>query len=292
MNLIASRSALLVLLVAALLATACGNGDAPRAPTGPIHGQYVGQEIWISYGPAKRGEGVKRIGREKDEARRLVEGLHERVLAGEDIGDLALRHSNAPGGAGRGYTGPLPVDAARPTARDRAIASVKIGQVTPVVEWMEGFWFARRVDLETGRSLEKAWFRAQRLRTRFRVIAILYRGAWMVDEEAKGKVRRTRAQAVARADAGLRELKAGASFEEMAELLSEDGPSAKRGGLAVARQPDRSTTEWIRRQDPGFPDSVLEAAFTTPVGELYPEVIVSPRGVFLVKVEGRREVAQ
>ena len=282
----------IVLLLAACLSGACSDGDEPVQPAGPIEGSYVGQEIWISYGPAKRGEDVHRTGREQAEALAIAEDLHRRVLGGEDIGDLALLHSNAQGGAGRGYTGPLPVDRAHPTARDRAVASVAIGELTPVIEWFEGYWFARRVDMQTGRALEAAWQRAARLRVRFRVIALLYRGAWIPDVVAREKVKRSRAQAVARADSVLRQLAAGASFEELARRLSEDGRSAANGGIAVTLNPDGMTTEWIRRQDPAFPRSVLEAVYTTPVGEVHPEIIVSPRGVFVVKVEGRKELRQ
>lgn len=280
------------LVLAAWLAVGCGDGPGTPADDGPLTGTYVGQEIWISYGPAKRGEDVLRVGRSKAEARALAEDLHRQVLAGADLGALAMRHSNAPGGAGRGYTGPVPVDPARPTARDRAIARAEIGELTPVVEWFEGFWFARRVDLETGRTLEAAWERAARLRARFRVIALLYRGAWMASGEARDQVKRTRAQAVAVADSALKQIRAGVPFEDLARRVSEDGPSAANGGLVTTRNADQTTTEWIRRQDPGFPRSVLEAAFTTPVGEVHPEIIVSPRGVFLVKVEERKELGQ
>lgn len=281
-----------VLFVAASLAAGCGDGEGKPGAGGPIEGTYVGQEIWISYGPRRRGEGALRVGRSQAEAQAIAEDLHRRVLAGEDIGDLAMRFSNLQGGAGRGYTGQLPVDRARPSARDRAIASVDVGEVTPVFEWYEGYGFARRVDTETGRELKAVWQQAARLRARFRVIALLYRGAWIPDPDAREKVTRTRAEAVARADAVLKEIRGGAPFEDLARRVSEDGPSAARGGLATVTSPDRTTTEWIRRQDSHFPRSVLEAAFTTPVGELHPEVIVSPRGVFLVKVEGRRVIGQ
>lgn len=281
-----------VLLLAAWVACGCGDGNGSGEAAGPIEGTYVGQEIWISYGPAKRGENVLRTGRAQDEARALAADLHRQVVAGADIGELAMEHSNAQGGAGRGYTGPLPVDRAQPTARDRAIASVAIGELTPVVEWFEGYWFARRVDMATGRALEEAWLRAARLRARFRVIALLYRGAWIPDAEAREKVKRTRPQAVAIADSMLKQLRAGVPFEELARRVSEDSLSAENGGIATVMNPDKTKTEWIRRQDPRFPRSVLEAVFTTPVGEVHPEVIVSPRGVFVVKLEGLKEVRQ
>lgn len=280
------------LILLATLVAACGDEQVEVADTGPLEGTYVGQEIWISYGPAKRGENVLRTGRTREEALSIAEGLHQRVAEGEDIGQLAMRYSNAQGGAGRGYTGPLPADRAQPTVRDRALAALAIGALSPVIEWFDGYWFARRVDMETGRALETEWERAARLRARFRVIGLLYRGAWIPDAEARELVTRTRAEAVALADSVMKELRAGASFAELAARVSEDGLSARNGGIAVITNQDRTTTEWFRRQDPRFPRSVLEAAFTTPVGELHPEIIVSPRGVFVVKVEGLKEVRQ
>lgn len=287
------RPGFLVLLLAVCLAAGCGDWHEADRVEGQLEGTYVGQEIWISYGPAKRDEqDVVRTGRPKEEAQRLAERLRGEVSKGADIGKLAMQHSNAPGGAGLGYTGRLPVDPAHPTARERALASVPIGGLTPVFEWREGFGFARRLDLAQGEALKQHVMQLLRQRARFRSIALLYQGAWIPDAFAKDKVKRTREQAVARADAMLRELKAGASFEELARLHSEDADSARRGGIVAVRSPDGSTTEWISRQDPHVPASVLEAVFSTPVGQLYPEVIVSKRGVFLVKVEGRKAVDQ
>lgn len=286
------RPARIALAVAAALVLAglasCGEG--PEADEGPLRGPYVGQEIWISYGPAVPGEGVRRTGRSREEAQEIAERLHAQVLAGADIGKLAQEHSNLPGGVAKGFSGVLPRDPAHPDERDRAISRAAVGEVTPVVEWFRGFWFARRVDVATGAELAKLFGHERRLRARIRVIALLYVGAWIPDAEARAKVKRTRAQAVALADSLLKRLKAGASFEELARRASEDGPSARNGGIVTIPVGPGKTTEWIRRQDPGLPASVLEAAFTTPVGELCPHVIVSERGVFVLKVEERREV--
>lgn len=277
------------LLLLCLVATGCGEGDEE---TGRIGGRYVGQEIWIGYGPGRKGEKVRRTNQSREEARALVEDLRTRVLRGEDIGVLARRHSNLMGGVADGFSGLLPHDANAPDARDRTIVSVAIGEVTPIIELYEGFWFAKRVSLERGEELQRAFVRAARLRTRFRVLALLYAGAWIPDAEAREEVVRTRAETVALADSLLRRAKAGEPFDELARIYSQDAPSADRGGLAAVQQPDGSWTQWIRRQDPAFPGSVLEAAFTTPPGEIHPKVIVGPRGVFLVKVEEQREMDQ
>jgi len=279
----------LACLLLALLAAGGGCGHGEDGASGPLDGPYVGQEVWISYGPAVPGEGLRRTGRSREEAQAIADDLHARVLAGADIGKLAQEHSNLPGVA-KGFSGVLPRDPAHPDERDRALAHAAVGEVTPVVEWNRGFYFARRVDLATGAVLARLFEHERRLRARIRVIALLYVGAWIPDAEAREKVKRTREQAVALADMLLKKLKAGASFEELARRHSEDGPSAKNGGIVTIPVGPGLTTEWIRRQDPGVPASVLEAAFTTPVGELCPHVIVSERGVFVLKVEERREV--
>ncbi|MFV1959572.1 MAG: peptidylprolyl isomerase, partial [Planctomycetota bacterium] len=154
----------LLLGLGLLLTPACGQEKArdpangaggANTPLEPLSGPVVGQEIWITYRAPEYQAYGRRTGRSREEARRVAESLRRRVLAGESIGSLAQRFSGAPGAAAQGFGGVLPVDPARPGPRARALASVEVGGVTPLIDWMGGWWFARRVGPARGRDLAR-----------------------------------------------------------------------------------------------------------------------------------------
>jgi PPIC-type PPIASE domain len=277
--------ALAPLLGLGLLLSACGHDDPSDAPE---PGPQVGQEVFLTYEAPEFAAFGHRVDRTKEEARALAEQLHARVVAGEDAGPIARDYSNAPGAAADGFSGRLPHDAAHPDARDRAIAATRVGGITPIVDWKGGWWFAKRVDLETGKRLERLFLEVGRRRVAVSAIALLYRTAWIPDAEAREQVKRTKEEAVKLATGILRQLQAGGSFEDMARADSEDKDSAERGGAIVLPGDDAKPTKWLRLQDPRVPHSVLEAAWETPVGQVHPRVIVSPRGVFLVRCDGKQ----
>ena len=173
-----ARCLFAIALASALAALgSCGGDDAAPGPPRPIQGQMVAQEVWITYHSPEHNQYGRRTGRGRAEARKLVASLHQRVLDGEDIGKLALDFSNAPGGCAEGFSGALPSNARAPTERDRAVADVRIGEVTPILDWLGGFWFAKRVDLTRGRELQEQFDQFRLLRVKFRAIAILHREA-------------------------------------------------------------------------------------------------------------------
>lgn len=283
----------LVCAAALLIAfAACGEQGVPASPsspaTGPIEGEVVGQEIWLTYFSPENARYGRRVHRTAEEARALAETLRARVVAGEDIGALAEEYSNAPGAAARGFSGVLPADAEHPSARDRALASVAVGEVTPIVDWLGGMWFARRVDLEEGAALHRLFEQAGRERRMFRAIALLYRGAYLPERELAPRATRSLPRAKELAAHLLERLRAGEDFEALAREYSDDPGSAENGGLVTVPRSDGTRTPWVHRFETWVPESVLRAVFSTPPGELHPHVIVSPRGIFLIRVEERR----
>ena len=282
-----TRLGLLLGVLAALLLGGCGDGNGAPAGGGALARPIVGQEIWISYFSPEAHPYGRRTGRSAGEAKALADALRELVLAGEAIGALAREHSNAPFAAADGFTGVLPRDEQQPTATERALGAVAVGEVTPVLDYRGGYWFAQRIAPSRTRELEALLLRESGRRARFRSIALLYRGAWIADGEVREKVVRSKEDTIQLAQSLLAEITGGASFEEVARRASED-VSAEAGGLVEVLRPDGTRTPWVRRQEPQIPASVLEVVFTTEVGTPHPEVIVSPRGVFLVLVEERR----
>ena len=81
----------------------------------------------------------------------------------------------------------------------------------------------------------------------------------------------------------------GESFDSLARTYSEDA-SAEDGGLVTVIRRDGKRDRWLHVAEPGVSHRLLRAAFVTKPGTIYPQVIVSPRGVFLLKVVEFKEV--
>jgi hypothetical protein len=279
-----------------LLLAACNDrekGDSGvRVPEGE---PWVGQEIWITYFSPQFQSFGRRTGLSRDEARRLSDELRQKVLDGADIGELAREHSNAPGGVALGFSywlGPrrdrkTPVD-----VRDDAIMRTPIGELTDTVDWKGGWWFARRVSEARGKELHALFEKARQEPSRsVEVVFVAWDGVWWEDEE-NDKIKRTKEQALAIAEQALQRALSGVDFHLVVKELSDLKEDATKGygpgGLVLVPLEDGTWTEWIRRQQPTLPRTLLEAIFAAEVGKVHPKVVVTEWGAFVFKVVGTR----
>jgi hypothetical protein len=268
-------------LLAALL-SACGE-DGPTAEPGP----YVAQEIWVTHAPAASlPVGVRPSGLTREEALALVTRLRESVLAGSDIGLLAKRHSQAPGAAAFGFSDWRAEPGKRMDVRDHALVRTPIGGVTPVEEWLGGFWFAKRIPKERGTYLEAIFKQLAKTRARAAAVAIQWKGAMGAPET----IRRSKEEARARADDALKLAQGGVDFAEVVSLYSDD-ETRDRGGLLMTPGADGKAQEWLHVASPYIPQPVLDAIFEGEPGTVWPHVIETSRAYVIVKVLDRQEIA-
>ena len=268
-------------------AVATVDPQQPRVPS-PLIGPFFGQEIWLSYKSEAHKDQGFRYPRTRVEALALARDLCRKVHAGEDIGALARRWSNGPWGRADGLVAvPEPSHQRQPDARDVALFRTPVGQLTPLLEFQGGFWFARRIDPAQGQALTKKLERAMRVRGRARVIHIHHAGAFPRRIEFD---KHPQAKAVATAQWIITEARErGVAFDELARKWSND-VSRERGGLLETRDPRTGEkTEWVRWGDRNFPQAVLDVILEqgTP-GEVWPEPVVSGMGVDVVLVLERR----
>ena len=286
-------------LLLVLLAAGCGDGEPARPANGsartdevcrltpvslagvprPLPGICWAQEIWIS------GE-TARYGRTREEALAHARDLCRQVHAGADIGSLARRWSNGNFGVADGLcVVPEPAHRNQPDERDVTLYRTPVGELTPLIEWRGGFWFARRVGEAVGRRLEAAL----QVRARARVIHIHYAGACPRRHEFDEYPKE---HAVAKAWEIIRELEHpdGKSFVELARKHSNDAGTRERDGLLMTKDPiTKEPTDWIRWGDRNFSWQLLEVILekATP-GTLWPEPVISSQGVDVVLLLERR----
>ncbi|MDJ0521861.1 MAG: hypothetical protein QNJ90_07275 [Planctomycetota bacterium] len=248
------------------------------------------QEIWISYLSDEHiGQGF-RYPRSRDEALAKARDLCRRVHAGADIGTLARRWSNGDFGLADGLcVAPEPSHRTKPDERDVTLSRTAVGDLTPLIEWRGGFWFARRITEREGRRLDAKLRKALKLRARARVIHIHHAGAAPRRHEFD---RFPKEKAVAKAWAIIRELEreGGPSFPEMSRQHNNDAGARERDGLLTTIDPiSKQKTEWIRWNDRNFSRQLLEVILETGTpGRVHPEPVISGQGVDVVYVLERR----
>jgi hypothetical protein len=264
----------------------------------PIAGYYYAQEVWISWHSKDPDAKGYRYPRKQPEALALARDLCKAARAGHDIGDIARKYSNGDGAVARGII-VTPEDSHRtqPDARDLLLMRTPVGELTPLIEYQGGYWFARRIGEAKARrlvELVRAWARRA---ARVRVIHIHYADAWPLRVQFEHF---TEQQAVQKAWALIREVQkaaetgraaAEARFIELAKEHSNDGETRKDGGLLVTRHPvTGERTDRVRWGDRGFAQTLLEVILEkAEPGRVWHEPVVSPRGVDVVFVLERDE---
>jgi hypothetical protein len=270
-------------LVPLLLLAAAACGDDPGAGTRrPEPGPYVAQEVWITYHDPRYEKFGQRTGRPRDEALALAKALRAKVLAGADIGRIAQEHSNANGGAALGFSYWIAEERGNWEGRGPALAATRIGDVTEIIDWKGGFWFARRVSEARGKELDALFRREQQRKAKIAAIYVAYEGLDVLDEG--DTVTRTKEQALRRAEEALRRALAGEDFAVLVKNFSDHVATRERGGAVIVKGPDGKETDWIRPQQPWIEPEVLDAAFHGEDGKVFPKVLDTARGLFIVKV--------
>lgn len=301
-----------VLALCCLLLAACGEEERPRSVGGlestplpegcktasidaatarvprPLEGIYFGQEIWLSYHSKEHeGQGY-RFPRTRAEALHKIRQLCRAVHGGADIGELARQWSNAAGGRARGFcAAPHPDNRARPDARDIALYRTPVGELTPLLEWRGGFWFAKRIPDAQGQALGARLAAAAKVRARARIIQFQHKDAYPFQVEYE-KI--TKQKALSAAQWIIEQKPDEQAFAALAKKYSNDGPSGARGGLFLTKHPvTGKQTEWIRWGERDLPHPVVEVILekATP-GTVWPHPIDTGRGVSIVFVIERR----
>jgi len=285
-----------VLLAMVLLMAGCGPdgdaaseqpGDQPFIREDQLGKTYYGQEIWLTYRSPPHAHIGRRMNRSKADTQLLANELQRRVEQGESIGNVARAFSNAPGAMADGY---FPVPLTRQLAidhRDRAVISTAAGELTPILDWQGGFWFARRVAEDEGLRLQARFEALMVQRVKLRVISIVHTGLGDDVILFDATVSRTHLQALTHAQMILNKALGGENFAKLVRKYSENKETRAEDGLLWqprAGKPRDHKDYWMRWGELYVPAAVIEAAFATAPGDVYPKVIDDPRkGLFLVQ---------
>lgn len=190
-------------------------------------------------------------------ARRKADDLRARARAGEDFGNLAINHSDAPDaldGGDMGWRGAADI----PTLFARSVILLRPGEISPVLRSPNGFHIVKLIDREAGEALKLT-------QTRARHILI-----------SPDQIRTAR-EAEAQAWSLFNRIREGAPFADLARANSDDAGSAARGGDLGWLSPGEAV--------PAFEEAMNRLA----VGQLG-NPVQSPFGWHIIEVLERREV--
>lgn len=295
----------LILVWGVLLCGACGGEDpadqqpAGRYPAGcalqeidlqaqrlpvPFPGLCWGQEIWVTYKSEGHEDFGFRSSRSRPEALDLARRLCSAVRGGADIGALARKWSNGRGGVAKGFcVVPHPSHRSDLDVRDVALITAEVGELTPLIEWQGGFWFARRVQATQGEALGRILIRERGKRARARVIHLHHREAFPRRHQFD---KTTEKHALDKAWRLIRKIQQGADFSEVARKHSNDTKTRARGGLLDTTDPiSGKATDWVSWGDRKFSQPLLDVILEKgAVGKLWPEPVVSGQGIDVVLV--------
>lgn len=222
-----------------------------RAPQ-PLGPELAGSHILIAYKGSQRAK--PEVTRTKEEAKKFAQQLSDQLKKNPKIfAELAKKHSNGPSGPRGGFLGSWNKGRMVP-AFDNAISTMKIGEVSGVVETPFGFHVLIRMPLPPTYA--------------GRHILIAYKGS----QRARPNVTRSKEEALKFAKQLSAQLKKDPSkFVELAKQHS-NGPSGPRGG---------SLGTWKKgRMVPEF-DTAIEKL---KIGEVS-DTVETPFGYHVIKRE-------
>ena len=168
--------------------------------------RYAATHVLVAWaGAPSAPEGVTRT---RAEARTLATELRQRALAGEELEDLARTHSDGPSGPRGGSVGVYARTTMMPSF-EKAVASVPVGKIAPLVETPYGVHVIRRDAVVEARL----WH-----------VQVAFEGAW------RASTTRSRDEARARIEEAIAALDAGTDPAEVARRFSDDPSAADNGG--------------------------------------------------------------
>lgn len=222
------------------------DAEVPPIPDVPLtEARYAATHVLIAWQGATGAQGVTRS---RAEALELARSIRTRALAGEVLEDLARAHSDGPTRPRGGALGVYARNTMVPEF-ERAVASVAVGEIAPLVESPFGFHIVRR-DAVVEAHLAH--------------IQVSWSGTW------RSSTRRTRLEANARIAEAQAALAAGEAFDAVAKRLSDDPSAAINGGDLGLVAPGQLV--------PTFET----AAFALEVGQTS-DVVETPYGLHLIR---------
>jgi NIMA-interacting peptidyl-prolyl cis-trans isomerase 1 len=181
-----------------------------KTPPMPETMKLSASHILIMYTGAQQApDGIKRT---KDEAKALADEIHKKLLNGEDFAELAKKYSDCPSKSVGGDLGTFSPGRMTP-AFSKAVMAMKVGEISAPVETPFGYHVIKRKEVEKPVTLSASF------------IVILHEGS--VPNPLN--VKRSKEEALGRAQEALAKIKAGADFAEVAKEYS-DHPNRIAGG--------------------------------------------------------------
>jgi parvulin-like peptidyl-prolyl isomerase len=144
------KTPLLVVAAVALAAVCLGctsqdvqDAVSPQVPQAPQANGVSAKHILIMYQGSERAPA--RVTRTKDEAKALIEEIHEKAKQGQKFEDLAMDHSDCPSAAKGGDLGRFGRHQMDPAFEEAAFAC-DVGGTTDIVETPFGYHIIHRYE--------------------------------------------------------------------------------------------------------------------------------------------------
>lgn len=196
----------------------------------------------------------KEVTRTKEEALALAKDILGKLKAGKDFAELAKQHSDCPSKAQGGDLGTFPPDAMAPEFT-KGVLALKDGEISSApVESSFGYHIIKRQEVIPPEKLSAS------------LIVVLHKDS----QPNPNNETRTLEDAKKRAEEALTKIKNGADFGEIAKEYS-DHPSKVGGGSMGNFESDT------------VPPQISKAVSGLKIGEVTPELLVTPLGFHILK---------